>query len=101
MEAFDDRKLINLARYNWYAHKTADRPDGIEELFSKEKLTNSERNTLLHFLEESKYQKPLSMGDMKREIFEIIGYTSNSSWNNVMTKADVEAIFNYLKAGQK
>lgn len=102
MESFDDRKLINLARYNFYSHKIDDRPEGIEELFTKEKLSNSESNQLLAFLETSRHHKPLSMSEMKRQILSIIGFeNAKNSWQNTVSRDELEAIYNYIKAGER
>jgi hypothetical protein len=98
METFDDQKLINLARYNYFAHKTDERPEGIVELFTKDKLTNPERNQLLAFLETSKVNKRMSVRDMKNEIFGMIGKrpTSNS-WSTTVSRDELEIILNFVR----
>lgn len=105
MESFDDRKLINLARYHWYSQKSENRPEDIDALFGKEKLSNTERNKLLGFIEESKYNKPVSMAEMKRRIFEIIGYKDEHSSGyyvtNTVNRAELEAIYNFIKENQE
>lgn len=98
-EQFDDRKLINLARYNWFRMTTYKRPE-IDGLFEKEVLTNAERNELLAFLNETRaFTAPqASIRSMKEEIFKIIG-VKDEVYNPhpTVSRKELELIYNYLK----
>jgi hypothetical protein len=99
MEKFDDRKLINLARYNWFRMSSYKRPE-IDQLFSKESLSNPERNTLLTFLNESRaFNAPqMSIRSMKEEIFQLIGVKDEvSNPHPTVSRRELELIYNHLK----
>lgn len=102
MKSFDDRKLQNLVRFHFFATNSED--EKIQSLMEKDgALTNDERNSLLTFLEQNRYQKPLSIRDMKNEIFAIIGNPPNggSSYSTVVNRSELEHIFNFIKSNQK
>ena len=97
LDVFNDRNLINLARYNFQFLKTEIRPDNIEKLLHKEKLSNSERNSLVEFISNSKYSKPMSMSQMKRRVLEEIGYVKSiNNYQNTVNREELEAIYNFI-----
>lgn len=97
-EQFDDRTLINIARYNYNLTKTHLRPEGFDKLFVKQTLTNSERNTLMTFIAQAKKSTPISMKDMKDVILDKIGYEGTSSYGGNLNRPEIEAIYNYLQS---
>lgn len=101
MKTFDDQKLQNLVRFNFYS--TGSEEESIKKLMEKdETLTNEERNTLLTFLERNRYQKPLSINEMKREIFLLIGQPeSRNSYSTTVNRAELEHIYNYILSTKK
>lgn len=94
-DTFDDRKLQNIARYNFYSSKSDDK--AVEKLLSKDKLTNDERNTLLEFIEANRYTKPLSIKDMKEEIFALIGRPPvGNSYSTTVSRGELEHIYKHI-----
>jgi len=98
-EAFDDKKLIELAKSYYYGEDQRSRPE-IEAIFNKkDKLSNTERNALLNFIYVNKYSRPMSMTEMKRQIMKKIGVEPHSSYSNTISRGDLEAIYRYIMEG--
>ena len=98
---FDDQKLIKLARFSYFSTKKSDPNKDLEKMFEKEVLTNGERNYLLTFLEENKQVKPLSIRDMKTEIFSHIKFESPNQWGTTVNRVELEAIYKFILGAKK
>lgn len=98
--AFDDRTLINLVRYNYYSSKSEDKT--IFELIKKSSLTTEERNLGLKFLEDTRYNKPMSVREMKEQIFAVIGENNSANqWGTTVNRAELEIIHKYILSTKK
>lgn len=97
-DTFDDRKLINLARFHFYSAKEVkESGPSVQKLFEKEKLTNEERNKILQFIEENRDVRPLGIAAMKREIFRLIGAPDVPNSYPTVNRNEVEHIYNFIK----
>lgn len=100
MEQFDDLKLKTIARSFYYSGSNYDAE--VDRLLDKkEKLSDSERNKLLSFIDKNKTSKPKSMGDMKRELLAMAGYKADDSaygYNSApVSRRELEVIYNFVK----
>lgn len=101
MDKFNDQKLIDLARTS-YVVRDDEKPNlEIQDLLAKTKLSDSERNILVNFVYSSRYNKPKSMTEMKREILTIIGHAKpgdyySSYGQNTVNRAELEAIYQWI-----
>lgn len=103
MEAFDDIKLVNLARYTLFTMPYSvkrdmenDELDKVEKLLDQAKLSNPERNFLLDFIAKNRGTRSLGITTMKSEIFRIIGFNSTNNYGT-LNRAEVEAIYHWFK----
>ena len=94
-DQFNDSTLIALARETYFAQPEMKSDPRLEELFSKVKLTNIERNHLLTYTFRNR-KTQLSRGVMKKKIFALIGYTSNNEWQSTVSRPELEAILNWI-----
>jgi hypothetical protein len=97
MEAFDDKKLINLARYHYYNSKNP--PVALELFFEYEELSNADRNQLLAFIESNKGGVALSIRQMKKELLSMIGADSEEfkGYQSTVNRAELETIYKFMK----
>lgn len=97
-EIFDDKKLIQLAKFNYFSLPDHAYGSHVSDLFVREKLTNEERNLLLEFLDDTRFNaaRPMSIARMKREIFQKIGYTTTNEYDATVNRNDLEAIYTHI-----
>lgn len=101
MESFNDEKLLSLCRKVYYTlEKGTFEQANIQILLNKSQLNNSERNVLIEFLEIHRQTKPLSVADMKREIFEAIKYKSGNHYGTIC-RDELNAIYLHITKREK
>ena len=95
---FDDDKLKEIVRSTSnFSHSTA--PEEATIVYKTGKLTNEERNLLLKYVDEHpRFSSVFSMRLMKSEIFQAIGYQSNNSATNTISRDELYAIHKWIKA---
>lgn len=98
MEQFNDSQLQQLAR-SFYA--SGDNSDTkLDLLLDKKELTNSDRNYLVSYVSLNKSKRPVSMGQMKRELLTLIGYKGKISGyaysSSTVGREELEAIYNHI-----
>jgi hypothetical protein len=42
-------------------------------------------------------KSPLSMGEMKRRVFKMIGYAGGAGWGNTINRTEMLAIYEWIK----
>lgn len=100
-ETFNDQQLITLARSRFFSVDPDYSDQSLKNLFSKKELDNKDRNRLLGFLAEHKYARPLSMREMKSEIFSILNYETTNSYTTTVSRTELEVIYNFIKGLKK
>lgn len=99
-QQFDDSRLISLAKTFYYT-KGNEPSKVVREALTKEKLSNDERNALIEFIQANSFNRPMSMGEMKREILAYIGYSDaprNYSYNtSTVSSKEMTAIYHWFK----
>lgn len=90
-----DQRILSMAIHHFSLSGT---DKSIQPLLTKTKLTDAEREKLLTFIETSQRLKPLSMGDMKREILRFIGHPEDYNFkSNTTSSAEMASIYAYFK----
>src|ERR1700676_1249391 len=95
--SFDDEKLKEICRSTSnFSHSTA--PEEATIVYKSGALTNEERNLLLKYVDEHpRFSSVFSMRLMKSEIFKAIGYQSNNSATNTISRDELYAIHKFIK----
>jgi hypothetical protein len=95
---FDDGRLLDLA---WMQYRMGLNPKKPAMVPVKGTvLTNGQRNELIAYLGISVSSRPMSVGSMKRRIFEIIKYEGQTSQYNSsqpVNRAELQAILNWIE----
>lgn len=100
---FNDEKLISLARsrYNRTPANLPGAPRLNLALLTKAGLSNTERNELLEYLQLSDRTslRPISMREMKQEIFNMIGKEAPSgTWVSTFSRDDIVLVYDWIKS---
>lgn len=96
MTQFNDQKLISMASAVYYS-PIGENHSHLENLLSKTKLTEGERNQLLDLVDLGKTNRPLSIRDMKNEIFSKIKFKTNNAYTTTVSRGELEAIYLFIK----
>lgn len=97
---FNDEKLVKLAKRAYYSLR-GEKFTHLEPLLRKKTLSDQDRNNLLDLVDAGNNVRPLSISELKSEIFTLIGYKSLNAWGSTVSRTDLEAIHNYITANKK
>jgi hypothetical protein len=95
---FNDDRLKEIVRStSHFSHSTA--PEESAIVYKEGALTNEERNLLLKYVDDHpRFSAVFSMRLMKAEIFQAIGYNSNNTTTNTISRDELYAIHKFVKS---